>query len=78
MDKYKAENVYITDDLTQLRLKLKSMVKNIDGVTKMFTRDGNIHCDNGGSYFVISSPDDLFNLGVDEINYEELGLSNVV
>ena len=76
MDKYKADNVYITDDLTQLRLKLKSVVKNIEGVTKLFTRDGNIHCDKGGSHFVISSPDDLFNLGVDEINYKDLGLSN--
>ena len=75
MDKYKSENVYITDDLTQLRLKLKSMVKNIEGVTKVFTRDGNIHCD--GSHFVISSADDLCDLWVDEISYEELGLSNL-
>ncbi|MEW8544340.1 MAG: hypothetical protein AB2693_12470 [Candidatus Thiodiazotropha sp.] len=78
MDKYKNRNVYITDDLTQLRLKLKSVVKDIEGVTKVFSKDGNIHCDKGGSHFVISSPDDLFNLGVDSINYEELGLPNLV
>ena len=78
MDKYKKDNVFITDDLTQLRLKLKAMVRNTEGVTKVYTRDGNIHCDKDGSHHVISSPDDLFDLGVDEINYVELGLSSLV
>lgn len=77
MVKYNSDNVYITDDLTQMRLKLKAVVKDIDGVSKVFTKDGNIHCDKGGSHFVITSPDDLFNLGVDSINYEELGLPNL-
>ena len=77
IEKYKTDNVFITDDLTQLRLKLKSMVKDIDGVTKVHTKNGNIHCDKGGTHYVISSPDDLFDLGLDEINYEELGLTNL-
>lgn len=77
MVKYNSDNVYITDDLTQQRLKLKAVVKDIDGVSKVFTKDGNIHCDKGGSHFIITSPDDLFNLGVDSINYEELGLPNL-
>ena len=44
----KAANAYITDDLNQLRLKLKSVVKNIEGVSRVYTRYGN-------------SSDDLFN-----------------
>ena len=77
MVKYKSDNVYITDDLTQLRIKLKFVVKGIDGMSKVLTKDGHIHCDKGGSHFVITSPGDLFNLGVDSINYEELGLPNL-
>lgn len=76
-EKYKTENIYITDDLTQLRLKLKSIVKDVPGVTKIHTKDGNIHCDKGGTHFVISNPDDLFSLGIDEIDYEELGLKDL-
>ena len=47
-------------------------------VTKVYTRDGNIHCDKDGPHHVISSPDDLFDLVVDEINYGELGLASLV
>ena len=77
MVKYRADNIYITDDLTQLRLKLKSVVKDNKGTSRVYTRDGNIHCDKGGSHYFISSPDDLFNFGVDAVNYEELGLASL-
>lgn len=45
-----------------LKLKLKSVVKDIDGVSKLFTKDGNIHC-NKEILTAITSPDDLFNPG---------------
>ena len=44
----KADNVFITDDLTQLRSKLKYAGKDIEGVSRVYTRYGN-------------SSDDLFN-----------------
>ena len=54
------------------------VVKNVEGAKKVFTRDGNIHCDFKGKHFIISSPDDLFHLGidVDENLMEELGLKD--
>ena len=37
----KADNVYITDNLAQLRLKLKTAVKNIECVSRVYTLYGN-------------------------------------
>ena len=48
--------------ISPLKLKLKSVVKDIDGVSKLFTKDGNIYC-NKEILTVITSPDDLFNPG---------------
>ena len=55
------DNVYITDDFTQLRLKLKPMVKDIEVVTIVHIREGNTHRDKGGSHDVTSTSYDLFN-----------------
>lgn len=68
MDKYKANRstgrkaVFITEDLTQLRVKMKDNVKSIEGVTNVFTTEGNIHCTKDNRHIVINSPDDLFNV----------------
>ena len=70
-------NSRMTDDFTQFRLKLKSVVKNIEGVSRVYTRDGSIHCDKGGSHHVISSPADLFNSGLYAVNHELLGSTSL-
>lgn len=75
MAKYK--NIFISDDLTLLRMKLKGIVKSTPGVTKVHSVDGNIHCDKDNKHFVISTPDDLFDIGVD-VDLEQLGLAQFI
>jgi len=50
----------ITEDLTQLQVKMKDYVKSIEGVTHVFTTDGNIHCTKDNRHIIINNPDDLF------------------
>lgn len=71
------KGVFITDDLTLLRVKLRELVKNSTGVTQVFTKDGNIHCTYKESHVVISSPDDLFAIDVD-VDLGALGLKDLV
>ena len=73
----KYNGIYITDDLTQLRMKLKSIVKGTAGISQVRTIDGNIHCKKGGKSYVISDPDDLFDLGV-EVDFKTLDLEKYV
>lgn len=75
-DDYK--NVFMHEDLTPLRAKLLKVVKEQTNVKSVFTREGIIHCNlHNGSHIIIESPDDLFRLGFDGINYDELGLQFV-
>lgn len=71
MGKYKS--VFISEDITQLRVKLRELVKSTEGVSGVYTRDGNIHCTRDGQHHVIGNTDDLFKLGV-EPDMEALGL----
>jgi len=41
-EKYK--DVFMYEDLTQLRFKLMQMARKCDGVKSVHTRDGNFHC----------------------------------
>ena len=50
-------------------------MKVSEGVSDVYTRDGNIHVTRRGKKFVVSNPDDLFELGL-EPDYEKLGLEN--
>jgi hypothetical protein len=69
------KKVYINEDLTVLRLKLLQYVKNIDNVKSAVTRKGKIHCVmKNGKQMTVDNPDDLFHLGVTDIDYGELEL----
>jgi len=65
----KDKKVFIAEDLTQLRVRLRDYVKELDGVTKVYTRDGNIHCTKkegqNEKHYIITNPDDLFALGIE-------------
>ena len=68
------KKVYINEDLTVLRLKLLQYVKNIDNVKSAVTRKGKIHCVmKNGKKMTVDNPDDLFHLGVTDIDYGEFG-----
>ncbi|WAR01334.1 hypothetical protein MAR_007892 [Mya arenaria] len=71
MEKYK--NIFITDDLTQLRMKLKSVLKETVGVSRFHSRDGNLRCQKDGKQYTVATPDDLHVLGI-EVDLKRLGL----
>ena len=75
IDKYK--DVFLTEDLTPLRLKLKAVVKGVHGTSNVHSKDGTIHCSKNNQHFMINNPDDLFALGVD-VDLNELGLMQYV
>lgn len=71
------QGIYITDDLTPLRMKLKEEIKKNKDVMNVYTRDGNIHCTYKGKHVIVTTPDDLFKLDM-EADLEKLGLSKFV
>jgi len=79
-DKPIYKKVYINDDLTAMRAKLLGMAKECDNVEACFTKDGKIMCFLKNDKraikrpVVIETPDDLFKVGLDEVDYVRLGL----
>ena len=72
-ERYK--NIYIAEDLTQMKFKLLYYVKKQRNVKSAFTKEGRIHCTlDDDSKVIIDTPDDLFKIGMDNIDYGALGL----
>ncbi|VDI07398.1 Hypothetical predicted protein, partial [Mytilus galloprovincialis] len=72
------KSIFINEDLTSMRFKLFQFVKKIETVKSVFTRDGKIHClTKNNSKFVIESPDDLFKIGVDHVDYSLFGMGDL-
>ena len=76
------EGVFITDDLTPLRMRLLGYVKKLPGVKKAWSYDGKIKVEmeqkvdpnDKSSIYTIQNPDDLFDLGYNQVDYHKLGL----
>ena len=67
--------VYINEDLTPLRSKLLQYVKKQDVVESAYTREGKVICrTRDGSRVTVETPDDLFKLGLTNVDYAALGL----
>ena len=73
------KQMFIFEDLTLLRQRLLYSCKNTDSVSKCHTRDGAIHCimKEGGKRVVIHSPDDLFLIGAQDVDYDDLKMSHL-
>lgn len=71
------KKIFITEDLTKLRLRLKDVVKSTEGTSAVFTKNGDVHCTYKGKHTVVASPDDLFKIGLDSIDLEALGLKDL-
>lgn len=82
------DKIFINEDLTQLRSRLLGYVKRLEGVERAWTIDGRIHClkkvpvglqpELRPKPVIIETPDDLWlKLGVDSVNYKELGLKHL-
>jgi hypothetical protein len=66
---------FINEDLTPLRSKLLGYIKSIDGIRSVSTKNGRIFCNTSDNKLVIvDTPDDLFELGVNTVDYHRLGL----
>ena len=88
-DKREYAGVYVFDDLTTLRAKmLYYLKKKVPVVENAWTIDGRIHCtkkrppdlskrESLRRIFTINTPDNLFKLGVDAVDFEELGLADL-
>lgn len=80
------KRVYLNDDLTPLRSRLLHLAKNHDAVQRVSTtHDGKIIChmrkktgQTSGDVVYLDSPDDLFRLGLKDVDYRQLGLLNYV
>ena len=69
------KNIYISEDLTQLKFKLLYYVKKQGNVKSAFSKEGMIHCTlDDDSKVTIDTPDDLFKIGMDNIDLKALGL----
>ena len=81
------QRVYVNDDLTMLRARLLAYVKKLPCVGKAWTVDGRINCvkrsppglapTDRPRPVVIETPDDLFKLGLDRVDYTALGLRHL-
>ena len=74
-----ASKVYINEDLTPLRSRLLGYAKSLSMVKRVSTKNGRIFCniaDSSNSLVILDTPDDLFNLGVDKVDYKRLGLTS--
>lgn len=70
---------FITEDLTPLRSKLLRKCKSATGVKAVFTINGTINCImNNDKKISVETPDDLWKLGFEDIDYNELGLQHYV
>ena len=88
-DKREYAGVYVFDDLTTLRAKmLYYLKKKVPVVENAWTIDGRIHCtkkrpidlserESLRRIFTINTPDHLCKLGVDAVDFEELGLADL-
>ena len=80
-------NIYINDDLTVLRAKLLGYVKSLPDIDRVWTIEGKIFALKKSPPgvtpparprpYVIESPDGLFDLELDSVDYEKLGLRHL-
>lgn len=69
--------VFINEDLTQLKAKLMAYAKSLDNVKRVNSYNGRLFCTmTNEKTEILDNPDDLFKLGVMNLDYNRLGLSN--
>jgi hypothetical protein len=79
------DGVFVGDDLTPLRSRLLGTVKRLERVERAWCIDGRVHTQLKSPVgqaphdkpIIIRSPDDLFRLGVDHVDYAALGLPHL-
>lgn len=85
--KEQKKDIYIQEDLTQLRGKMLWMVKQDEGTEAAWARDGKVHCllkepcrhldGTTSKKVILDSPEDLFAIGWDEEKVKGLYVGSV-
>ena len=71
-----SNKVYVNEDLTRLRHAVLMTAKRAPTVKGVSTRQGNIVCKmENDEYVVLRSPDDLFDIGIDNVQYTDYKLN---
>lgn len=78
--KDRQRKVYINEDLTFLRAKMMSLVKEQETVKNVSTREGSILAwpTSGGRPVVVNSPDDLEKVGITSPDWKKLKLDCMI
>ena len=78
-DKSNFKGVYINEDLTPIRHAVLMKAKKAPSVKGATTKHGKIICKmNDDSFKVLKTPDDLFEIGLDDVNYKDFKLALMV
>nr|KAG5686915.1 hypothetical protein BaRGS_020724 [Batillaria attramentaria] len=86
-DKPGYKNVFLNDDLTAMRFKLLYECKQMSTVDRVnTTSDGRIQCHmkkasgstESAKVEIVETPDDLFDLGADSVDYTKFGLAHLI
>jgi NAD+--asparagine ADP-ribosyltransferase len=71
--KEKHPGIYVNEDMTPARHRLFNMVRRLPTVERVNVKDGIIHVNTKtGRHVKIENAEDLFELGVDEIDYDTI------
>lgn len=72
--------MYVDEDLTPLRARLRSVVKEHEAVKNVTTRDGSILAwlSNGGRPVVVNNPFDLHKVGIASPDWRKLNLDHLI
>ncbi|KAK4320927.1 hypothetical protein Pmani_008244 [Petrolisthes manimaculis] len=78
--KEKNRKVYVNEDLTSLRARMISIVKEHEAVKNVTTRDGSILAwlNSGGRPVVVNNPFDLHKVGIDSPDWRKLNLDHLI
>lgn len=76
------DKIYINDDLTPLRSRLLGYIKKLEHVDKAWSIDGKLMVklngqDKDAKPTAVETPDDLFDIGCDSVDYAKLGLNHL-
>ena len=78
--KGRQRKVYINEDLTSLRAKMMSLVKEQETVKNVSTREGSVVAwpTSGGRPVVINTPDNLEKIGITSPDWKKLNLDHLI
>ena len=76
--KDECKGVFINEDLTTMRYKMMMCARKAPKVKGVISRDGIIICKmDDDTYISLRNPDDLYDIGLEDVEYKDFGLSHL-